>query len=800
MKRLLAILIFLIAAALVYLIDNDRHQVPHLGKMLSPSHGVWQNAVNNRAANRSKMTVKTPHGTVDVFYDERRVPHLFAPNEGALYFAQGYTQARDRLWQMEFQVRLAGGRLSEVLGPDPQLLTYDRYFRRIGIPKTAAETVDSMKNHPQFFVMKTYTDGVNQFIKELKPRNLPFEYKLADYRPEPWTVEKSVLLLKLMAFNLSGSDMDIQNTNTIRLIADSIFHELYPDYPTVQSPIIPVGTEYRFRPEQAPETPMDSLLDLTLISGKLPSAPGYRKGIGSNNWAVGKDKTTDGGAILCNDPHLGLSYPSIWYEMQLNCPGLNVYGVSIPGAPCIVIGFNESIAWGVTNAGRDVRDWYSIRFEDDKQDAYLFEGTFIPVEHRVETIEVKHSQPFLDTVKWTVAGPVVYDESFGKMESQRGLAMHWLANDVSNEMLTFYKLNKAENHEAYLEALSTYTNPAQNFAFADRSGNVAIKQQGKFRIRDEHRGKFIEPLEYQDMEALTTYIPVEHNPHVLNPPRGFISSANQAPTDSTYPYAYSGFFERYRNRRINTLLDEQDQWTVEDMKVLQNDRFNLMGEEMAPYLLGFLDSVALEEDAQAIVDSLEQWDYFNQAYASAPSYFQEWWKGIRSRLWDEFSDSTTLLRQPLDYETFEFLVNHPNHPLIDDQSTIASETVESIVLDAFQDMLDTLGGIDARWQYYNASSIEHLMFLDAFGTFDIPVGGSENAINANIGNFGPSWRMIVQLNEDGVRAYGVYPGGPSGNPLDPNYSSLVPAWTKGEYFDLNFYRSREEAAGQTDQP
>ncbi|MCP4120295.1 MAG: penicillin acylase family protein [Bacteroidetes bacterium] len=792
MKRIYAVALLLLCVFLIYIFDTGNFNIPPLGKMLSPTHGVWKNAESSKGLNVEHLNISTPDGPVDVYYDERGIPHLFAENEASLYYAQGFVQAKDRLWQMDFQVRVAEGRLSEIIGSEG--LEVDRFFRRIGIPKSGGETIDAMSSDPLYnTVVQAYTNGINAYINQLRPTQFPLEYKLANYSPEAWTSEKSVLLLKLMALRLSGTDTDVANTNTLKMIGRDAFDLLFPDFPKDQSPIIPSGTPWKFKPVE-----MSSPVNLTQEAyALLPSPIRHQKGIGSNNWAVGKNKTADGGSILCNDPHLGLSFPSIWYEMQLNAPGINVYGVTIPGSPCIIIGFNESIAWGVTNGSRDVRDWYSVQYKDDSQQEYLLDSTWHMVQERVEVIKVRNAETFIDTVKWTKVGPVVYDESFGSILSNKGLAVQWLALEVSNELSAFYALNKANDHDDYLNALKHYKNPAQNFAFADTKGNVAIKEQGKFKVRDENRGKFIEPLNDQNDERLYTFIPDTHNPHVLNPPRGYVSSANQHPADSTYPYNFGGWYETFRNRRINGLLDSLDDLTVDDMKILQNDNYNLMAEEMLPFLLSGLNTSDLPSGGKAIVDSLNNWNYVNEHYKCAPAYFQDWWIHLKDLLWDEMSDSTMNLRIPYDYYTFRFLVDHPDHDLIDNKNTEVTEDVELLINESFASMavnFNTKYADKSSWQYYNAASIQHLMQLDAFGRFELPIGGSENSINANLGNHGPSWRMIVRLNEEGVKGYAVYPGGQSGNPGDAGYDDFVDEWYSGEYFDLNFFKNKAAAA------
>ncbi len=201
---------------------------------------------------------------------------------------------------------------------------------------------------------------------------------------------------------------------------------------------------------------------------------------GSNNWAVGGSKTRSGAPILCNDPHLGLSLPSLWYEVQLHTPSMNVYGASLPGAPGVIIGFNDHIAWGVTNGSEDVKDYYAVKFRNGRSQ-YLFKGEYRDASQRVEIIKIKGQEPYYDTVAYTVWGPVMYDNTFhDDVPGQPFLALRWKAHDHSNEILTFLKLDRARNYEDYVDALQHYTCPAQNFVFASKTGDIALWHNGEF--------------------------------------------------------------------------------------------------------------------------------------------------------------------------------------------------------------------------------------------------------------------------------------------------------------------------------
>jgi penicillin amidase len=246
---------------------------------------------------------------------------------------------------------------------------------------------------------------------------------------------------------------------------------------------------------------------------------------------VSGKKTHSGAPILSNDPHLSLSLPSIWYVIHLQAPGVNVMGASLPGSPAVISGFNDSIAWGVTNAQRDLIDWYKIEFKDKSKREYKSDDAWKPTRQVVETFKVKGKPDFYDTITFTHHGPVMYDERFKGDNEMKHFALRWIAHDPSEEILTFFKLNRAKNHAEYMDALNHYASPAQNFVFASVSGDIAMRIQGRFPVRRKEEGKYIldGTLTRNEWQA---FIPNEQNVMYKNPARGFVSSANQYPVDT----------------------------------------------------------------------------------------------------------------------------------------------------------------------------------------------------------------------------------------------------------------------------
>ncbi|MCA6432160.1 MAG: penicillin acylase family protein, partial [Cytophagales bacterium] len=582
MKFLKPILSLAITVALVVFLNkswNFGSPIPPLGKFLDPFHGFWKNAKTSEVENES-ISLSGLTDKVSIVYDSALIPHIYAANDNDLFAAQGYITAKNRLWQMEFQTHAAGGRLSEIVGK--AALDFDRTQRRLGMVYAAENAAESMEsNRIAKAMVESYTKGVNAYIQSLDYEALPIEYKLLGYEPELWTNLKSGLLLKYMAKTLNMGEKDLEMTNALKLFGKETLDLLYPDHEGVGDPIVDNTGNWKFNPVTLDSLPLAEPTELIAIQ---PMEKVSHE-IGSNNWAVSGSKTATGSPILCNDPHLELNLPSIWYVVHLSAPGINTMGASLPGSPNVISGFNDSIAWGVTNAQRDLVDWFKIEFKDKNKNEYLSDGQWKPTRKVIEKIQLKGEKAFYDTVIYTHHGPVVFDERFHGESEKNHYAFRWIAHDPSEEVIAFYKLNRAKNHADYMEALDHYGSPAQNFVFACVDGDIAMRIQGKYPVRRKNEGKFVldGTKTSNDWHA---FIPNEHNIAYKNPERGFVSSANQYPVDQSYPYYINASnWEEYRNRRINKILTELNQIKPIDLMKLQLDNFNLKASESLPTFL-----------------------------------------------------------------------------------------------------------------------------------------------------------------------------------------------------------------------
>jgi len=798
MKLFKAIASVAITLILIWLLQTKFGSLPPIGKFLNPTTGFWQNAESKHIIKEQHLKLEGLQGKVTIRFDENRIPHIFAENDHDLYLAQGYITASDRLWSMDMQTRSAAGRLAEVVGP--KALEIDRYHRRIGMVYGAEHTLTKMMQDPQVKAMVlAYTEGVNAYIHHLWKRDYPLEFKLLDYEPEDFKPINCALFLKLMSETLAGGSRDLPMTNDLVKFGPDAVKELFPDYPFAESPVIPAGTKWNFTPLAIPK-PSDSFI-AQMTDHKTPEP---KEGIGSNNWVIAGSKSANGYPILANDPHLHLTLPSIWYQVQLSAPGINVNGVSFPGAPGVIIGYNQHVSWGVTNVDADVLDWYQIRFKDARKNEYWYNNKWNKVTRRIEEIKVRGHKAVYDTVLYTHQGPVAYEEAAKKPDGKFinvpiGHALRWIAHDASNEWRTFYLLDRAKNYSDYHEALKYFYAPAQNFVFASNDKDIAITINGRLPLKFREQGKFL--LDGSDpANDWQGWIPFEQNPTAKNPSQGYLASANQSSTDPTYPYYINWRFgSYYRAKRINDRLARMQNATADSMRVLQMDDYSMQAHDVLPTMLKYIDASRLDADQKEVLNLLTNWDKHYAVNSIGASIYTKWWDEFFDTTWDEFADSKENLAVPTWDETTRLLLTDPKSKWFDIKRTRYIETCPDILNRTFikvaEEMLHNYGKPGPHWEWgkVRKTFIDHLAgpSMLGFGTGNFEAAGSSIAVNAFRDDTGPSWRMVVQMGPT-VKGYGIFPGGESGNPGSYYYMDMFNTWKEGRLNELLFLNSASE--------
>ncbi|MCU0436843.1 MAG: penicillin acylase family protein [Raineya sp.] len=827
MKIFRAIFLSIISIILVYILQNKLSETPliksyipeslasapPIGVFLDPFNGFWVNAEPKNLKSKIDLNIAGLKNKVEVVLDQRLVPHIFAENDHDLYFAQGYITASHRLWQMEFLTHFAAGRLSEFVGE--KTIEVDRSQRRMGLLRSAQKTLDNiLKDSTSAAVLKSYSEGVNAYIKSLSQHEFPLEYKVLNYTPEEWTPLKTVLLLKYIAYDLSvsGND-DFANTLAMAKYGENVTDSLYTHHPFRVQPVIPTKSPLDFKPAKKLNQPKgyDSIsrtmaknLQETQKILDEKYKPKEEKSKGSNNWAIGAKKTETGFPILASDPHLSLKLPSIWYEIQLVSPNVNVYGVSLPGTPTVVIGFNEKIAWGITSAYTDGLDFYQIKFKDEKLDEYFHDGVWKKTVTHKEIIKVKGGKDIIEYIQYTHHGPIVLEKPAKLYPNKPNdlynvtvpyqHAMYWIgADSTSNEILTFYKLNRASKYDDFLNAFASFSCPSLAFAYADADKNIAMYIAGRIPMRWSGQGKYIldgssSVFEYKER------IPFNQNPKVLNPEQQFVASANQLITDTTtYPY-YVGydFISPERAIRINEKLNAMTRIKYENIRELQNDVLGVHAREALPKLLNGLDTTILKDDAQKVYRILKKWNYLYQSDSQGATCFEIWFSEFRIALWQD--ELGYIPNYPNTDQTLRVLLKDTASRWIDDISTTNKETLKNLINNSFNKAIDKLKekhkGSDENWFWgkHKGFHLDHLL-IPNLGLSNLMTSGSSRTVNATSDSHGPSWRMVVMLGANSPRAYGIYPGGQSGNPGSLYYANMVENWRLGELEELLFLKS-----------
>jgi penicillin amidase len=558
------------------------------------------------------LTVPGLLAPVEVIRDDWGVPHIYAQNEQDLFFAQGFVHAQDRLWQMEFNRRIGSGTLSAALGEATE--ETDRFLRTIGL-RRAAEKEWLLLDDDTRSILEAYAAGVNAYVETHRDR-LPLEFTILGVDPSPWTAVDTLAWGKVMSFNLGGNyELELLRARIIAELGEEAAQQLLPPYADGAPVIIP------------PEARSYAWLRDSDFGGldALAAILGDRGATwGSNNWTVHGSHTATGLPLLANDTHLGLNMPSIWYENGLHGGRFDSVGFSFPGAPMVIIGHNSRIAWGVTNLGPDVQDFYIEKLNDPIHPTqYEFRGEWQELQVVQEIIEVKDQSPVTLDVFITHHGPIMNDV-IGDLEEAEPMALQWTALDSSYLFRAVTLINLASNWDDFRQALSYWDVPSQNFVYADVDGNIGYQSPGNIPVRAPgHQGLVPVPGWTGEYEWQGS-IPFNELPSVLNPPTGFVATANNKVVPDDYPYHLA--FEwaaPYRAQRITELLAADDNITFDEIRDIQAQTYSLPAELLRPYLL----SVEPETDLQrlALVE-LKTWDLQLETDRAGASVYQVWLK------------------------------------------------------------------------------------------------------------------------------------------------------------------------------
>lgn len=770
----------------------------------------WLNAsLPELTGSYSLKGLKAP---VRIVRDRNAVPHIYARSMADASYALGFIHAQDRLFQMETQRRIGAGRMSEVAGS--ATLRFDRLMRVLGLYRLAEASYAKL-DAPTRQALDAYTAGVNAYLANRRER-LPPEFLLAG-SPEPWKAADSLVWGKLMALNLSTSWREkLQRGLMVQRIGADKARAFFPPYPA-DGPT----TLRRDRASLSPVPPAD--LPLAELWAALPEA--MRTGGASNEWVVSGTRTASGKPILANDPHLGLDAPSMWYLVRIETPEGMVAGASVPGVPFVVIGHNSNIAWGVTTPYVEGEDLIMERLDPEQAGHYLTPEGGKPFATRTETIRVRFGETVTMTVRESRHGPIL-DDALDERQRPRLAPNHvlalrapWLtADDTTAEALL--GINRARNWDEFGQALSRYVAPAQNFVYADTTGNIGYYLPGRIPLRTVDEGGMPKPG-WDESRAAARYIPFAELPQAFNPPGGMIVNANNRIALVDYPYFLSrDWGDHYRAARIEALLAATPKHNVDTTGAIQGDRVSLMARDLLPLLLAVPAAQPRHKSAAAALARLRAWDGTMDREKPEPLLFTAWLVELNRLLYaDElgaFANEYVGLRP----ETVRYMLTEAP-AWCDNVTTPAAETCADILaaaLDAALARLTPTQGDDIakwRWGDVHFAEMRHRLFsflplVGNFGTLRIPADGDDKTVNKAsmfvrdpkspfAARAGAGVRAIYTLDDLSSSRF-ILSTGPAGHPLSPYYGSMLFHWRDIRYvrFADSMVDAERDAAGIID--
>ncbi len=786
---------FLLQIGFLYFANFKTAKLPPVAKILNPFTGLWQGSHHWPEESQGKVhfiiSDKSSDIQAEVFFDDYKLPHIRAKDEVSLYFAQGYVHAHLRLFQMELTKRLGAGRLSEWLGR--KTIELDRFHVHMGLRTAAQRTAKLMAEDSEMnLAIQAYARGVNLYIDQLSENDYPPEYKLLDAKPEHFQAVDVAYLLKSMTVRLAGKSFDLEMSRVAKKWGRAKIEEIFYPYMSEKQQIISESKHHTspHKPTSADESFETVFNEVSATNQMYAFPPGKGEDFdGSNNWAVYKSKTKEGFNLVSNDTHLSFTLPNPYLEMQLTDTKHNVYGASFPGAPGIIIGFNSLVSWATTNATVDVMDFFEIQTRNNDKE-YFFDGQWRPLEKVTEEIKIRGEKSELINLLWNHRG-VVVDE-----KPDKALIIAWTGLEASSTLKAILHLNVAKNYQECFDSLQYWDSPAQNIICADEN-DIGIRTQGKIPVKRLFQGQFVQDGSKKENDW-NEYIPYADLPQEHNPKKAYVFSANQHPTDNSYPYFLGWYFaEPYRSKRIQQQLQSQV-FDVDKMKALQNDIFDEFAFEMKAQLLKNIEHKELSAEQLMALEKINNWNSETRADSIETSIFYFWWKNLRKLIWqDDFWWGEKMFSP---YRDFTLKIMTSNDPVdlkwFDDARTTPVETRAEIVTKAFvlawQELSEKAGRDIFKWQWGKVipTHVQHIARIPGFGSAEYSMGGSYSSPKVNSGEHGATWKMVVEMTKP-ARAWANTNGGVSGNPFDSTYESFLPEWLKNDLHSVRFLQDED---------
>lgn len=731
-----------------------------------------------RGFEHNKQFPASPYGEVTIGWDERGVPHIFGADEKAAAFGTGYAQARDRLFQIEMLNRAVLGTLSEVVGP--KALPSDEWWRRFRFGPQGKAWFERLKtSDPDLAAyFQAFSDGVNAYIEQMEPRDLPFEFRLLGFKPSEFKPENMFNLIRYMDKTLCYGEDDLAFAQLSQFVEPDLLALYYPLLDPYAVPIYPdfVRNDSLFA-SLKPLVALNSYQPTSNL-GQVDIRTEEELNLGSNNWAVTGKKSATGNAFLCNDTHLSLAIPGTWYEMHVVAGNRMMHGFSVAGSPFVISGFNNDIAWGMTNATWDLTDFYHLEITPDGS-SYMLDGQSIKFNEFKEEFKVKGEATATRTYRESFFGPM---DSVG----DEYLAVRWLGMMDSDEGKAFLGLQRASDVAGAYRAVQHFMQPPQNFVLADRYGHAALVTSGAAAFKPKGFRGIVEARSARDV---VPYLPTHRILNEFDPPRGWVGSANQSHVKDSISSIFSTRYSpNSRGARLAALMTTRDTIGRNYLKAMQTDAVDLEWTFLAAKMLK-----AMEPEYQAWMTN---WQGLCDTALVAPTLFN----AFRAELFQEFGlafgkDIPILPQSELVYH---LLAERDTLPLPGGRTLATAEIFAKAWKSAKSHLEEELGTDPKQWIYgrYNLVTMNHITRLEPLGLAPFGANGSTRTLNVATGKpvtHGPSMRTIIELTPQGPVAETVHPTGQSGRVNSTHYADQVQSWKHGQYYKLTLPLSPDQA-------
>ena len=748
------------------------------------------------------------HAEVEVLHDNYGVPHIYAQNETDAYFALGYVHAQDRLFQMEMLRRAAGGRLSEVLGKD--LLPVDKLFRTLGLNKFAREHAQKFLNTDSSNMQKAtlaYQKGINEFVRTGKT---PLEFSIIGIPKTEFKSEDIYLALGFMSFGFAEG---IKTDPVLEKIRTEL-GEGYLKSLAVQTPLDAEKLKTFHGPIKKLKT--DSLI--TSIGMALERLP-VPLWSGSNGWVISGSRTASGFPILANDTHIGFGQPAVWYEAHMEYPGFKFYGHHLAGIPFGLLGNNQFCGWGLTMFENDDTDFFRETVNPENKDQVKFKNSWENLTVREEVINVKGEADVILNVKSSRHGPII-NAIMEDVPPATPVSLYWMLHHIPNESLqAAYQLNHATSFADAEKAAESFSCPGLNVMYGDIAGNIAWWAVANLPVRPAHVNSklFLDGASGKD--EYPGFYNFSKNPQSINPPGGFVYSANNQP-DSVEGVLYPGYYyPRSRAGRIAELLKEDKKWTLDEVKKVNLDVISHMHPDIAKEIVAVLKAGGDAQFAE-IISTLENWNGDHQMNDVAPSIYYNLLSHTMSlAMKDELGAGAykSIMATSLPKNSYDIFIRDENSPWWDNVGTKdKKESRADIIQEAARRTLASLQNTSGKnaddWQWQKIHTLTHKHALGAVkpldklfnvGPFKVP-GGSETINNLHFDldttgyfpvNGGPALRKITDF-ADLENGETVSPTGQSGNVMSQFYDDQAEMYATGKFRKMMMNRGAIETSSK----